>query len=85
MLAKRVSELPADGDWLFEPKWDGLMAQVHVRSLDVNLGQLSPHLHAVQPYLSDVRFLPSIMGLLNMRLCFLGLGCHHITVYPLPS
>src|SRR5438876_9200120 len=23
MLAKRVSELPADGDWVFEPKWDG--------------------------------------------------------------
>jgi ATP-dependent DNA ligase len=23
MLAKRVSELPAAGDWIFEPKWDG--------------------------------------------------------------
>lgn len=23
MLAKRVSELPASGDWIFEPKWDG--------------------------------------------------------------
>jgi ATP-dependent DNA ligase len=23
MLAKRVGELPADGDWIFEPKWDG--------------------------------------------------------------
>src|SRR5262245_27018704 len=23
MLAKRVAELPADGEWLFEPKWDG--------------------------------------------------------------
>jgi ATP-dependent DNA ligase len=23
MLAKRVSELPATGDWIFEPKWDG--------------------------------------------------------------
>src|ERR1043165_5664347 len=23
MLAKRVSELPRAGDWIFEPKWDG--------------------------------------------------------------
>jgi len=23
MLAKRVSELPSEGDWIFEPKWDG--------------------------------------------------------------
>src|SRR5580692_10288872 len=23
MLAKRVDELPAEGDWIFEPKWDG--------------------------------------------------------------
>ena len=23
MLAKRISELPADGDWIYEPKWDG--------------------------------------------------------------
>src|SRR5882724_4110492 len=28
MLAKRVSELPADGDWVFEPKWDGFRALV---------------------------------------------------------
>jgi ATP-dependent DNA ligase len=28
MLAKRVGELPADGDWLFEPKWDGFRALV---------------------------------------------------------
>src|ERR1700682_1012980 len=26
MLAKRVGELPADGDWIFEPKWDGFRA-----------------------------------------------------------
>jgi ATP-dependent DNA ligase len=26
MLAKRVSELPAGGDWIFEPKWDGFRA-----------------------------------------------------------
>src|SRR5262245_20371795 len=28
MLAKRVSELPSDGDWIFEPKWDGFRALV---------------------------------------------------------
>lgn len=28
MLAKRVTELPADGAWVFEPKWDGFRALV---------------------------------------------------------
>ena len=28
MLAKRVSELPATGDWIFEPKWDGFRALI---------------------------------------------------------
>src|SRR6267154_5250785 len=28
MLAKRVGELPADGNWIFEPKWDGFRALV---------------------------------------------------------
>jgi ATP-dependent DNA ligase len=28
MLAKRVGELPASGDWIFEPKWDGFRALV---------------------------------------------------------
>src|SRR5262250_2310613 len=28
MLAKRVDELPSDGDWIFEPKWDGFRALV---------------------------------------------------------
>ena len=28
MLAKRVSELPGDGDWIFEPKWDGFRALI---------------------------------------------------------
>ena len=28
MLAKRVSELPYSGDWVFEPKWDGFRALV---------------------------------------------------------
>ena len=28
MLAKRVGELPDDGDWIFEPKWDGFRALV---------------------------------------------------------
>jgi len=28
MLSKRVDELPAEGDWIFEPKWDGFRALV---------------------------------------------------------
>src|SRR6266404_2548136 len=28
MLAKRVGELPASGDWNFEPKWDGFRALI---------------------------------------------------------
>jgi ATP-dependent DNA ligase len=28
MLAKRVAELPKEGDWIFEPKWDGFRAVV---------------------------------------------------------
>ena len=28
MLAKRVSELPVGGTWIFEPKWDGFRALV---------------------------------------------------------
>ena len=28
MLAKRVDDLPASGDWIFEPKWDGFRAIV---------------------------------------------------------
>jgi ATP-dependent DNA ligase len=28
MLAKRVSELPRSGDWIFEPKWDGFRTLV---------------------------------------------------------
>jgi ATP-dependent DNA ligase len=28
MLAKRVDELPSEGDWIFEPKWDGFRALI---------------------------------------------------------
>ena len=28
MLAKRVSELPKSGEWIFEPKWDGFRALI---------------------------------------------------------
>jgi len=28
MLAKRVSDLPTIGDWIFEPKWDGFRALI---------------------------------------------------------
>jgi ATP-dependent DNA ligase len=28
MLAKRVAELPSEGSWIFEPKWDGFRALI---------------------------------------------------------
>src|SRR5437764_13969236 len=28
MLAKRVADLPIDGEWIFEPKWDGFRALI---------------------------------------------------------
>jgi ATP-dependent DNA ligase len=28
MLAKRVGELPSEGEWIFEPKWDGFRALI---------------------------------------------------------
>ena len=28
MLAKRVDELPTEGSWIFEPKWDGFRALI---------------------------------------------------------
>src|SRR5215831_11788974 len=28
MLAKRVAEVPTEGSWIFEPKWDGFRALV---------------------------------------------------------
>src|ERR1700756_3367021 len=28
MLSKRIEELPAGGEWIFEPKWDGFRALV---------------------------------------------------------
>jgi ATP-dependent DNA ligase len=28
MLAKRVSDIPTGGDWIFEPKWDGFRALI---------------------------------------------------------
>lgn len=41
MLAKRVDELPAEGEWIFEPKWDGFRAivfrdhdEVYIQSRD---------------------------------------------------
>jgi len=34
MLAKRVSELPETGDWIFEPKWDGYRAIFFLRNGD---------------------------------------------------
>ena len=28
MLSKRIGELPAEGEWIFEPKWDGFRALI---------------------------------------------------------
>ena len=28
MLAKRVANIPQDGGWIFEPKWDGFRAVI---------------------------------------------------------
>src|ERR1051326_1083504 len=28
MLSKRVDEIPSEGDWIFEPKWDGFRTLV---------------------------------------------------------
>lgn len=43
MLAKRVDELPAAGEWIFEPKWDGFRAlifrdrdEIEIQSRDQN-------------------------------------------------
>jgi ATP-dependent DNA ligase len=60
MLAKRVSELPAAGDWIFEPKWDGFRAlifrdgkEVLIQSRDGKpLDRYFPELHA--PLLSQL-------------------------------
>ena len=53
MLAKRVSELPAEGEWVFEPKWDGFRAlvfrdgdEVLIQSRDEKpLNRYFPELH----------------------------------------
>jgi ATP-dependent DNA ligase len=41
MLSKRVDEIPTEGDWIFEPKWDGFRAlifrdggEIDIRSRD---------------------------------------------------
>jgi ATP-dependent DNA ligase len=35
MLAQRVDEIPTDGNWIFEPKWDGFRALVFRDGRDV--------------------------------------------------
>ena len=57
MLAKTVDAIPADGDFLFEPKWDGFRAivfrgpgteDVYIQSRDLRpLDRYFPELHAV--------------------------------------
>ncbi|PYV57342.1 MAG: ATP-dependent DNA ligase [Acidobacteria bacterium] len=60
MLAKRVSELPAEGEWVFEPKWDGFRAlvfrdgdEILIQSRDEKpLDRYFPELHP--PLLSNL-------------------------------
>src|SRR5690349_14317251 len=55
MLAKVADEVPRDGDYLFEPKWDGFRAivfrskdDVYIQSRDLRpLDRYFPDLHAV--------------------------------------
>src|SRR5712671_4914770 len=55
MLAKLAESLPADDNWLFEPKWDGFRAivfrgasEVYIQSRDSRpLDRYFPDLHAV--------------------------------------
>src|SRR2546427_1928874 len=55
MLAKIAEEVPRDGDFLFEPKWDGFRAivfrgkdDVYIQSRDLRpLDRYFPELHAV--------------------------------------
>src|SRR3989442_13909161 len=55
MLAKIADEVPRDGDFLFEPKWDGFRAiafrspdDVYIQSRDLRpLDRYFPELHAV--------------------------------------
>jgi len=28
MLSKRIADLPAEGEWIFEPKWDGFRSLI---------------------------------------------------------
>lgn len=54
MLSKRVEALPATGEWIFEPKWDGFRSlifrdgdEVHLQSRDAKpLGRYFPELTA---------------------------------------
>jgi ATP-dependent DNA ligase len=60
MLAKRVSELPADATWMFEPKWDGFRAlvfrdreEIFIQSRDEKpLGRYFPEL--IEPLLKQL-------------------------------
>src|SRR5436190_10737461 len=55
MLAKIAEQVPRDGDYLFEPKWDGFRAivfrgkdDVYIQSRDLRpLDRYFPELHAV--------------------------------------
>ena len=60
MLAKRVGELPKEGEWIFEPKWDGFRAlifrdgkEVEIQSRDEkSLNRYFPEL--IEPLLKQL-------------------------------
>ena len=60
MLAKRVDDLPVDGAWIFEPKWDGFRAlvfrdggEIQIQSRDEKpLNRYFPEL--IEPLLSQL-------------------------------
>jgi ATP-dependent DNA ligase len=51
MLAKRIDELPAGQDWIFEPKWDGFRALIF-RDRDETLIQSRDGLTGESPRLT---------------------------------
>lgn len=64
MEAKLVSELPVDGDWQFEPKWDGFRAIVRRQgdAIDIlsksgkDLARYFPEIVALVAFTTETRF-----------------------------
>ena len=60
MLAKRVSELPTRGEWIFEPKWDGFRALVFRDGEEILLQSRDEK--------SLNRYFPELLGILRPQL-----------------